>query len=382
MAGVVPTQLGRTAPLPKRASTVGVSAGGDDLDWGASGVGVAYSGPDQWKQPVRCATTAALTISTGLNAGDTVDGVALAAGDRVLVKDQGTASQNGIWVADASPYRAADMDDDPEVVGALVYVVAGTANAGKVFVAQNATPPVVDTDPITFAAFAPGSGATGTLSTVEEVDGSPTDSAVTKLVFPNGTLSIASHVATYTPGGAGGGALVLLEQHAASASASLDFTSFISSTYDEYLIEILGLTPATNNADLLLRMGTGAGPTWDSGNNYTFEHFVWRAGGSAVNGTAATSSIRVSYYQGGADHVNNATAAFMVNGRATLFLPQSTTFYKRVEGRVSYIDISPFRVTNEFQGSYDSTTAITGIQFLMSSGNITAGTIRAYGLAK
>lgn len=47
-------------------------------------------------------------------------------------------------------------------------------------------------------------GGTGTLATVEEVDGSPTDSAVTKLVLPNGTLSIASHVATYTPAGGGG----------------------------------------------------------------------------------------------------------------------------------------------------------------------------------
>lgn len=40
--------------------------------------------------------------------------------------------------------------------------------------------------------------------TVEEVDGSPTDSAVTKIVFPNGTLGISSHIATYTPAGGGG----------------------------------------------------------------------------------------------------------------------------------------------------------------------------------
>lgn len=52
-----------------------------------------------------------------------------------------------------------------------------------------------------------GGGGSGTLSTVEEVDGSPTDSAVTKLVFPNGTLAIASHVATYTPAGGGGGGI-------------------------------------------------------------------------------------------------------------------------------------------------------------------------------
>lgn len=49
----------------------------------------------------------------------------------------------------------------------------------------------------------PAAGSTGTVTTVEEVDGSPTDSAVTKIVFPNGTLAIASHVATYTPAAAG-----------------------------------------------------------------------------------------------------------------------------------------------------------------------------------
>lgn len=44
-----------------------------------------------------------------------------------------------------------------------------------------------------------GTGGTGTLTTIEEADGSPTDSAVTKLVMPNGTLAIVGHVATYTP---------------------------------------------------------------------------------------------------------------------------------------------------------------------------------------
>lgn len=41
--------------------------------------------------------------------------------------------------------------------------------------------------------------------TVQEVDGSPTDTGVTAIVFPNGTVSFAGHVATYTPAGGGGG---------------------------------------------------------------------------------------------------------------------------------------------------------------------------------
>lgn len=58
---------------------------------------------------------------------------------------------------------------------------------------------LTDDSPATWAQV----GGTSSALTVEEVDGSPTDSAVTKIVFPNGTLSIASHVATYTPATAG-----------------------------------------------------------------------------------------------------------------------------------------------------------------------------------
>ena len=54
------------------------------------------------KASVRVATTENITIATALNAGDPIDGVTLADGDRVLVKDQSTASQNGIYVAGAS----------------------------------------------------------------------------------------------------------------------------------------------------------------------------------------------------------------------------------------------------------------------------------------
>jgi hypothetical protein len=68
---------------------------------------------------------------------------------------------------------------------------------------------VLTVDPTThhLAWATPSGGGGGGSLTVEEVDGSPTDSAVTKLVFPNGTLGIASHVATYTPAGGGGGGL-------------------------------------------------------------------------------------------------------------------------------------------------------------------------------
>lgn len=87
--------------------------------------------PDAWvKRAVRAATTANITLS----GTQTIDGIALVAGDRVLVKDQTTASQNGIYVVSATTWaRAADADTIAELAGACVSVDSGTANGGFCF---------------------------------------------------------------------------------------------------------------------------------------------------------------------------------------------------------------------------------------------------------
>lgn len=107
------------------------------------------------KQAVRVATTAAITIATNLNSGDVIDGVTLANGDRVLVKDQAAQEFNGIYVVSATPSRALDFDSlSPidEINGAYTFAQEGTANAGKGFV-QAGTVAVLDTDPIVFVFF-------------------------------------------------------------------------------------------------------------------------------------------------------------------------------------------------------------------------------------
>src|SRR5689334_20216224 len=63
-----------------------------------------------WKQPVRVATTTNGTLATAYANGQTIDGVTLTTGDRILIKDQSTASENGIYVvaATGAPARATD----------------------------------------------------------------------------------------------------------------------------------------------------------------------------------------------------------------------------------------------------------------------------------
>lgn len=84
-----------------------------------------------FKESVRAASTGNVVTTTGLENGDVIDGVTLATGDRVLLKDQSTASQNGIYVVVASgaASRALDADSLADLEGAAVFVEEGTVNA-------------------------------------------------------------------------------------------------------------------------------------------------------------------------------------------------------------------------------------------------------------
>jgi len=100
------------------------------------------------------ATTGNITISTALNNGDTLDGVTLSDGDRVLVKDQSTASQNGIYVVGSSPSRAVDLAAGADAAGMFTFVEQGSVNADNGFVCtSNKGSAVTGTNDLTFAQF-------------------------------------------------------------------------------------------------------------------------------------------------------------------------------------------------------------------------------------
>ena len=100
------------------------------------------------------ATTGNITISTALNNGDTLDGVTLSTNDRVLVKDQSTASQNGIYVVGSSPARAADLATGANAAGFFTFVEKGTVNADNGFVCtSDSGSAVVGTNNLTIAQF-------------------------------------------------------------------------------------------------------------------------------------------------------------------------------------------------------------------------------------
>lgn len=109
----------------------------------------------KWKASVRVATTAAGTLATSFENADTVDGITLATGDRILIKDQATATENGIYTVNASgaPTRATDADTGAEIKQAAVFVEEGTTNADNAFVLTNDGTITLGSTNLTFVPF-------------------------------------------------------------------------------------------------------------------------------------------------------------------------------------------------------------------------------------
>ena len=99
---------------------------------------------------VRVATTANITIATGLVAGQVLDGVTLVTGDLVLVKNQATTSQNGVYVVGATPVRSSEFDTYDEHPGSLIGVEEGTANADTLWLCTSNSGGTLDSTAIAF----------------------------------------------------------------------------------------------------------------------------------------------------------------------------------------------------------------------------------------
>jgi hypothetical protein len=174
------------------------------------------------------------------------------------------------------------------------------------------------------------------------------------------------------------GSMTLLASATASNSTSIDFTSGIDSTYDEYVLAGVDINPATDAADLLLRVSEDAGSNWKSGaSDYKYSRSLYGISGGAGGGGAATTAIVV------ASNTSNA-AAETVNFVCHFFKPSGTASAKNFQFLpLGYINSGGDYYTQMVSGSYVGTNnAITGVRVLMSSGNITSGSFYLYGVKK
>lgn len=138
------------------------------------------------KGPCRAATTANVTLS----GEQTIDGVAVVTDDRVLVKDQTTASENGIYVADTGPWRRAkDFSRTSDVItGTHVYVTSGSVAGGGSFIVATTGAITIGTTSISFS----------TSPSLSSLGGSAAGIDGFKYDFDTVTLLIADTVRTYS----------------------------------------------------------------------------------------------------------------------------------------------------------------------------------------
>lgn len=129
-----------------------------------------------WKQPVRVATTVNGALATAFANTQVVDGITLATGDRILIKDQTTGAENGIYTVNATgaPTRATDSDSAAKLNAAAAFVTLGTVNADSAWT-MTTDAVTLNTTALVFVQFsglgqiAAGAGLTKTGNTLDVI---------------------------------------------------------------------------------------------------------------------------------------------------------------------------------------------------------------------
>jgi hypothetical protein len=139
----------------------------------------------------RVATTANINLSTDLENGDTLDGITLVTGNKILVKDQTNQTQNGIYIVPASGAASRDPDFDTvaELAGQLVIVQEGSTNADKIYLCTTDNSGSIGSVNITFSQVQPS--FTGTVTSVAVADAGSSEISVSgSPITTSGTITL------------------------------------------------------------------------------------------------------------------------------------------------------------------------------------------------
>jgi hypothetical protein len=173
----------------------------------------------------------------------------------------------------------------------------------------------------------------------------------------------------------------LISTSTASGSSSIDITSGIDSTYDEYMFVFTDVNPATDATHLSFQVNAVAG----SGFNETITSTFFNAYHNEAD-TSTAAEYNTSYDLAQATGFQNISLAVgadsdqSTSGILHLFSPSSTTYVKHFIARFNSYEGTDYS-TNYFTAGYiNTTTAIDEISFKMSSGNFD-GVIQMYGIS-
>ena len=185
---------------------------------------------------------------------------------------------------------------------------------------------------------------------------------------------------TALPASISGGGLNLISTQTASSSSTIDFTSGIDSTYKEYIFKYINVHPSSDGANFQVNFRDGS-TAYDATKTTT----VFLASHSeddsysVLEYKASNDLAQSTNFQNLAESVG-ADNDQCVSGQLHLFDPSSTTFVKHFISETNNYDSGNNSLIFHVAGYCNTTTAIDGVQFKMSSGNIDSGTIKMYGV--
>lgn len=202
------------------------------------------------------------------------------------------------------------------------------------------------------------------------------------LVFAGPSSGGAATPTFRTLAGTDGASKVLLGSATAAASASLTFTSLLSSTYDIYELEFVNLVPATDAQNLLLRLSIDNGATYKAG-AADYQYYV-----NGINNAGAA----VTPVSGGATAIliasgtSNVATDGGVNGIVRIYAVNNTNARKWTTSHLTcYTTAAGGQVMpgggNTVLAAL-STSAVNALQLLMGAGNLTSGAVYLYGIRK
>ena len=268
----------------------------------------------------------------------------------------------------------------PTVLGSLgttTTVLHGNASGAPTFSAVSLTADVTGT-------LAVGNGGTGQTSLTANNVILGNGSSAVQFVAPgtsgnvltsNGTTWQSTAPSASAPG------LVCIAVASASSSATIDFTSGIDSTYEEYQVHFESVIPATNAALFFVRASSDGGSTWaSSAGDYSYANTAPGTSGSSAN--AGDSSADKIILTDTTDGVSNTASHGGISGVISLFYPSGTSSAKLYTFHTAYHSTSSALRACIGGGSRRTTSAVNGIRLYFSTGNITSGLFKLYGVRK
>jgi len=197
----------------------------------------------------------------------------------------------------------------------------------------------------------------------------------------NNSISAVTSMASLSTG-----SMTLIKEQTASSSASISFVDgssdvVLDSTYPIYKFEFINIHPATDEINFVFNLSTDAGSNYNVTKTTTMISSYHNEGDTDQNvqympnqDLAQSTSDQIITLRIGNDNDQ------CVSGTMMLFNPSSTTFVKHFLLDVNVTSFNNYSEQYLIAGYGNTTSAVDGIKFLMSSGNIDSGTIKLYGI--